>query len=163
LIRDINFSIIELNFTVDMENEIAEFKATRQQDNFRKLLQPSSSSSTSGGGLGIRETSEEIGGSETSKAKVIKVEVIFSFDTTGSMGKSVVQEVKEKIIELITKELFKKLTSKNLRIGLIAHGDYCDPKDVIFQTFPLSDHPETVIDWIRSIQTGSGGDLPEKY
>jgi hypothetical protein len=147
-----------------MENEIAEFKATRQQDNFRKLLQPSSSSSsTSGGGLGIRETSEEIGGSETSKAKVIKVEVIFSFDTTGSMGKSVVQEVKEKIIELITKELFKKLTSKNLRIGLIAHGDYCDPKDVIFQTFPLSDHPETVIDWIRLIQNGSGGDLPEKY
>jgi hypothetical protein len=45
-----------------------------------------------------------------------------SFDTTGSMA-SCIEEVREKVGHLVTR-MFGKVP--NLRVGIIAHGDYCD-------------------------------------
>ena len=52
----------------------------------------------------------------------VDVEVIFSFDTTGSMS-PVIKNVRNNLTETIDR-LFNEV--KGLRIGLIAHGDYCD-------------------------------------
>eukprot|EP01084_Bolivina_argentea_P177218 306508_1 len=51
-------------------------------------------------------------------------EICFSFDTTGSMY-SWLTEVRKSISQIVT-DLFKKIP--NIRISIIAHGDYCDAK-----------------------------------
>ncbi|MDF5714604.1 MAG: hypothetical protein PUP93_12125 [Rhizonema sp. NSF051] len=50
------------------------------------------------------------------------IEVVFSFDTTGSMYPCLTQ-VRRKIKETVTR-LINEITL--IRIGIIAHGDYCD-------------------------------------
>lgn len=86
-------------------------------------------------------------------------EIIFSFDTTGSMGEAIA-EAKQNIVK-ITNRLFDSVY--NLRIGLIAHGDYCDPKPAIFQVLPLTDDKNQIIKWINEVTNGGGGDTPENY
>jgi len=54
--------------------------------------------------------------------KSSKVEIVFSFDTTGSMAPCL-GKVREKVSETVQR-LLKDI--KNIRIGVIAHGDYCD-------------------------------------
>jgi len=85
-------------------------------------------------------------------------EIVFSFDTTGSMGNAIA-EARKNIIE-ITNRLFD--TVNGLRIGIIAHGDYCDSKNAIFQVKDLCDSKDDIIKWIRSSVNG-GGDAPENY
>ena len=86
-------------------------------------------------------------------------EIVFSFDTTGSMGRAIA-EARKNIIE-ITNRLFD--TVHGLRIGIIAHGDYCDNTNVVFQVKQLSDNKEDLVKWIKSVVNGSGGDAPENY
>ena len=86
-------------------------------------------------------------------------EIVFSFDTTGSMGRAIA-EARKNIIE-ITNRLFD--TVHGLKIGIIAHGDYCDSKNAIFQVKQLSDDKEELIKWINSSTNGMGGDAPENY
>ena len=86
-------------------------------------------------------------------------EIVFSFDTTGSMG-AAIAEAKKNIVE-ITNRLFDTVTG--LRIGIIAHGDYCDSSSSVFQVKELSDSKEEIINWIEKAVNGSGGDAPENY
>ena len=86
-------------------------------------------------------------------------EIVFSFDTTGSMG-AAIAEAKKNIVE-ITNRLFDTVTG--LRIGIIAHGDYCDSSSSVFQVKELSDSKEEIINWIGKAVNGSGGDAPENY
>jgi len=53
------------------------------------------------------------------------VEIVFSFDTTGSMS-ACLQEVRMKVKETVTR-LMKDIPK--IRIGIIGHGDYCDKKN----------------------------------
>jgi len=62
-------------------------------------------------------------------------EIVFSFDTTGSMGQAL-QETQKNIAE-ITDRLFDTVTG--LRVGVIAHGDYCDPAASVMQVKPLGE------------------------
>ncbi|GJD17992.1 hypothetical protein RIVM261_029480 [Rivularia sp. IAM M-261] len=50
------------------------------------------------------------------------IEVVFSFDTTGSMYPCLTQ-VRRRIKETVTR-LMNELPL--IKIGIIAHGDYCD-------------------------------------
>src|SRR5688572_6829051 len=50
------------------------------------------------------------------------IDVVFSFDTTGSMYPCLTQV--RRTIEATVKRLFTEVP--NLRIGVTAHGDYCD-------------------------------------
>ena len=52
------------------------------------------------------------------------IEVVFSFDTTGSMYPCLTQ-VRRKIKGTVTR-LMKEIPG--MRIGIIAHGDYCDAR-----------------------------------
>ena len=86
-------------------------------------------------------------------------EIVFSFDTTGSMGLAL-QETQKNIVE-ITDRLFDSVTG--LRVGVIAHGDYCDPSDSVMQVKALGEDRKEIIDWVNAVKFGGGGDAPENY
>lgn len=86
-------------------------------------------------------------------------EIVFSFDTTGSMGQAL-KETQKNIVE-ITNRLFDTVT--DLRVGVIAHTDYCDPASSVLQVKPLGDDRKSIVEWVNTVQFGTGGDFPENY
>jgi Mg-chelatase subunit ChlD len=60
--------------------------------------------------------------SESTEEIQSKVDMIIAFDTTGSMA-SYIGAVRKRVAEMTT-NLFKNTT--DLRIGIVAFGDYCD-------------------------------------
>lgn len=92
------------------------------------------------------------------------LDMVIAFDTTGSM-RSYIDAVKEHVKELIPK-LFKQ--NPNLRIGIVAFGDYCDmpSKDrfgIAYQVCPLTYDENVLINFITQAQNTSGGDSDEFY
>jgi len=85
-------------------------------------------------------------------------EVVFVYDTTGSMQPCIANVRKH--IEKTCEELFKDIP--NLRVGFIAHGDYCDGPNC-YKLQDLTDDQAKVYDFIRSAPNTSGGDEPECY
>lgn len=89
-----------------------------------------------------------------------QIEIVFSFDTTGSMYPCLGQVRKN--LEKVVGDLFKEVP--NLRVGMIAHGDYCD----IGRTY-LSQHVDLTKDiykltqFARQVGPSGGGDAPEAY
>ena len=93
-----------------------------------------------------------------------KLDMVIAFDTTGSM-RSYIDAVKEHVKELIPK-LFKQ--NPDLRIGIVAFGDYCDmpSKDRFgkaYQVCELTDNENRLIEFITKAQNTSGGDGDEFY
>jgi hypothetical protein len=85
-------------------------------------------------------------------------EIVISFDTTGSMYPCLTQ-VRRNVDELI-KRLFREVPG--IRIGIVAHGDYCDGRRVI-TTHELSTNQRALCDFVRTVEATGGGDLPECY
>ena len=93
-----------------------------------------------------------------------KLDMVIAFDTTGSMAKYI-NAVKEHVKELIPK-LFKQ--NPDLRIGIVAFGDYCDmPSKYNFgkayQVCELTDDENKLIKFITNAQNTGGGDSDEFY
>ena len=93
-----------------------------------------------------------------------KLDMVIAFDTTGSMAKYI-DAVKEHVKELIPK-LFKQ--NPDLRIGIVAFGDYCDmPSKYNFgkayQVCELTDDENKLIKFITNAQNTGGGDSDEFY
>ena len=88
---------------------------------------------------------------------VANIEICFSFDTTGSMS-TFVDEVKEKM-----KDIIKWLTTDipNIRISIIAHGDYCDYKKYVLKRIDLSNDPTAISEFIKTAEETFGGDKEE--
>lgn len=88
------------------------------------------------------------------------IEVVFSFDTTGSMYPCLTQ-VRRTLKETVTR-LFKEIPE--IRIGIIAHGDYCD-RDSTYVTklFDLSTNPKAICEFVQSVGATGGGDSEECY
>ena len=92
------------------------------------------------------------------------LDMVIAFDTTGSMSKYI-GAVKEHVKELIPK-LFKQ--NPNLRIGIVAFGDYCDmPSKYEFgrayQVCELTDDENKLMKFIINAKNTSGGDGDEFY
>ncbi|XP_005103641.2 uncharacterized protein LOC101862815 [Aplysia californica] len=87
------------------------------------------------------------------------VEVVFSFDTTGSMFQYLT-EVRRKLKECC-RQLLQQIP--NIRIGIIAHGDYCDSSVYVIKQKDLTSDLETLIDFTSTVGTTTGGDSPECY
>lgn len=85
-------------------------------------------------------------------------EVVFSFDTTSSMSPAI-QAVRQQI-EKTCDDWFTNIP--NLKVGLIAHGDYCDGENC-YNILPLTDDRDKIYDFIRHTPNTSGGDAPECY
>lgn len=90
------------------------------------------------------------------------IDVCFSFDTTGSMYPCLTQV--KRTVQKTIKRLFKDI--EDLRIAIIAHGDYCDadrPYVTKIQDFCDKDEQSTLIDFIKNVEATYGGDAPECY
>ena len=87
-------------------------------------------------------------------------EVIFSFDTTGSMS-SVLDEVKGRLQDMIQR---LQADIGGIRIGVIAHGDYCD-KDVFYleKHIDLTTDVYQLCEFVRETEGTGGGDPEECY
>lgn len=93
-----------------------------------------------------------------------RLDMVIAFDTTGSMARYI-NAVKSHVKELIPK-LFKQ--NPDLRIGIVAFGDYCDmpSKDKFgsaYQVCELTDDEDILIEFITNAQDTYGGDSNEFY
>ena len=92
------------------------------------------------------------------------LDMVIAFDTTGSMSRYI-DAVKEHVKTLIPK-LFKQ--NPDLRIGIVAFGDYCDmPSKYEFgrayQVCKLTDDENKLMKFIINAKDTSGGDGDEFY
>jgi hypothetical protein len=88
------------------------------------------------------------------------IEVLFSFDTTGSMYPCLTQ-VRRKVKETVTRLLSE---IPGMRIGIIAHGDYCDKgSSYVTKHFKLTDDAAAICKFVQEVGPTGGGDLPECY
>lgn len=92
------------------------------------------------------------------------LDMVIAFDTTGSMS-AYINAVKTHV-----KELVPKLFSSNpdLRIGIVAFGDYCDMRSKnnfgkAYQVLDLTNDENKIIKFINEAQNTSGGDGDEFY
>ena len=86
------------------------------------------------------------------------IDVVFSFDTTGSMS-SCIAQVRRQIKSVVT-QLFTSIP--NLHIGFISHGDYCDG-DKVITLQELTDNQALLCDFTQTAPNTWGGDAPEAY
>ena len=88
------------------------------------------------------------------------VEVVFSFDTTGSMYPCLTQ-VRKKVkgtVQRLAKEI------PGIRIGIIAHGDYCDKNSsYVTKALDLTDDADAISRFVEKVGPTGGGDAPECY
>jgi hypothetical protein len=89
-----------------------------------------------------------------------QVEVVFSFDTTGSMYPCLTQ-VRRNVKSTVTR-LFEEIPG--IRIGVIAHGDYCDAGSTyVTKHLDLSDDVRAICKFVETVDATGGGDAPECY
>lgn len=89
------------------------------------------------------------------------VDYVFSFDTTGSVY-TVLALIKNNIKQM-TKEIFSNADG-DVRVGVIAHGDYCD-KDTTYtiRILDLTDDEQEILDFVTETGKTYGGDSDECY
>jgi hypothetical protein len=90
------------------------------------------------------------------------IEAVFSFDTTGSMAPCL--RYLRKTTKQSVERLFKEVP--NLRMGIIAHGDYCDagdPYSYVIKVLDLTSNMNEILDFIETCGDTGGGDAPECY
>lgn len=93
-----------------------------------------------------------------------KLDMVIAFDTTGSMA-MFIDAVRKEVSELIP-QLFKD--NEDLRLGIVAFGDYCDmPNPQTFgdayQCIPPTDNENDLIKFVLESKNTNGGDGPEFY
>lgn len=92
--------------------------------------------------------------------KNTSVDLVISHDTTGSMYPCLTQ-VRNRVTELVTR-LFDNIP--DLRIGIIAHGDYCDAgRTYVTKALQFSTNLDRIKDFVNMTGPTHGGDSPECY
>jgi hypothetical protein len=88
------------------------------------------------------------------------IDVLISFDTTGSMYPCLTQVRRN--CEKLVKRLFKDIPG--IRIGIIAHGDYCDARSTyVTKMLDISDNQGKIVDFVKHVEPTDGGDFAECY
>ncbi|MBA2287782.1 MAG: VWA domain-containing protein [Ktedonobacteraceae bacterium] len=88
------------------------------------------------------------------------IDVVISFDTTGSMS-SVLAQVRHKIKQTVER-LMGELP--DIRIGIIVHGDYCDADSTyVTRHLDLTQDTVSITDFVEHTPATGGGDAPECY
>ena len=99
-------------------------------------------------------------------AKAVKTEeftgmdLLVSFDTTGSMY-PVLSQVRKNVVSFV-KDMFNSID--NLRVGIIAHGDYCDKDNpYTIRVMDFTEDEDKICDFVRNTAKTYGGDADECY
>ncbi|MCM1140235.1 MAG: VWA domain-containing protein [Muribaculum sp.] len=93
-----------------------------------------------------------------------KLDMVIAFDTTGSMA-AYIEDVRQQVADMIPR-LFKD--NEDLRLGIVAFGDYCDMRNRdtfgdAYQCIPLTDNENDIIKFVKESKNTSGGDGDEFY
>lgn len=93
-----------------------------------------------------------------------KLDMVIAFDTTGSMN-SYIGQVKNHVSGLVP-QLLKD--NPNMRIGIVAFGDYCDMKSATvfgdaYQVLHPTDNEKDIISFVKNAKGTGGGDSDEFY
>jgi hypothetical protein len=88
------------------------------------------------------------------------IDVVISFDTTGSMS-SVLAQVRSKIKQTVER-LMGELP--DIHIGIIVHGDYCDEhSSYVTRHLDLTQETVSITNFVERTPSTGGGDAPECY
>lgn len=89
-----------------------------------------------------------------------KIDLLVSFDTTGSMYPVLAQVRRE--VEQFVKTMFTEFT--DLRLGIIAHGDYCDKDNpYTIRVMDFTRDENRLCKFVRETEKTYGGDADECY
>ena len=102
--------------------------------------------------------------SQVAPKNIGKLDMVIAFDTTGSMAQYI-EAVRKEVSDLIP-QLFKE--NDDLRLGIVAFGDYCDmnnPQEFgnAYQVIELTDNENDLIKFVKTSRDTNGGDGPEFY
>lgn len=104
-------------------------------------------------------------GTESRSSQTIgKLDMVIAFDTTGSMA-LYIGAVRDEVSQLVPR-LFED--NDDMRLGIVAFGDYCDMDDAghfgnAYQCVELTDNQQDLINFVRHSEDTSGGDGDEFY
>jgi hypothetical protein len=88
------------------------------------------------------------------------MEIVFSFDTTGSMSSCLV-EVRKNLTDMINR-LQKDIPG--LRMAVFAHGDYCDKgRTYVTKYVDFTNDVTKLVDFVNNVSSTGGGDADECY
>jgi hypothetical protein len=101
---------------------------------------------------------------KVSPQKIGVLDMVIAFDTTGSMA-AYIEAVRKEVAELVPR-LFKD--NEDLRLGIVAFGDYCDMNNAqdfgdAYQCLMPTNNENDIIKFIRESKDTSGGDGDEFY
>ena len=106
------------------------------------------------------EDEDDTKAKKAKKATGGKVDVVFSFDTTGSMY-ACLAEVRRGVKEAIRR---LKAEVREIRIAIIAHGDYCDAHGSYVTKMVGFTEDETLLcNFVQTVGATGGGDADECY
>lgn len=110
------------------------------------------------------EVKNEEGFAQVAPKHIGKLDMVIAFDTTGSMAQYI-GAVRKEVSELIP-QLFKD--NEDLRLGIVAFGDYCDMNNAqdfgdAFQCIAPTANENALIKFVLNSKDTSGGDGPEFY
>lgn len=93
-----------------------------------------------------------------------KLDMVIAFDTTGSMA-AYIDDVRRQVADMVPR-IFKD--NEDLRLGIVAFGDYCDMvnRDTFgdaYQSIPLTDNENDIIKFVKEAKDTNGGDGDEFY
>lgn len=93
-----------------------------------------------------------------------KLDMVIAFDTTGSMSQYI-GAVRKEVSDLIP-QLFRD--NEDLRLGIVAFGDYCDMPNAqefgnAYQVVQPTNNANDLIKFVKEARNTSGGDWPEFY
>lgn len=101
---------------------------------------------------------------EVAPKEIGKLDMVIAFDTTGSMA-AYIGAVRQEVSDLVPR-LFRD--NPDLRLGIVAFGDYCDMPNAqefgkAYQCVLPTDNENELIRFIKHSQDTSGGDGDEFY
>ena len=107
---------------------------------------------------------EKKGMESVAPKNVGKLDMVIAFDTTGSMA-AYIDAVRQEVAQLIPR-LFKD--NDDLRLGIVAFGDYCDMDNAqtfgnAYQCVQPTDNENDLIKFVQEARKTSGGDGDEFY
>ena len=110
------------------------------------------------------EVKNEEGFGQVAPKNIGKLDMVIAFDTTGSMAQYI-GAVRKEVSELIP-QLFKD--NEDLRLGIVAFGDYCDMNNAqdfgdAFLCIAPTANENALIKFVLNSKDTSGGDGPEFY
>ena len=110
------------------------------------------------------EVKNEEGFGQVAPKNIGKLDMVIAFDTTGSMAQYI-GAVRKEVSELIP-QLFKD--NEDLRLGIVAFGDYCDMNNAqdfgdAFQCIAPTANENALIKFVLNSKDTFGGDGPEFY